>query len=82
VRIFTPTKETPFAGHPTVGTAFVLLQRGIVSSSCHELLLEEEVGPIPLRIEAGTPPLIWLRTPAIHEGAVSGRLSLCESAWT
>ena len=29
VRIFTPTKETPFAGHPTVGTAFVLLQRGI-----------------------------------------------------
>jgi len=54
VRIFTPTKETPFAGHPTVGTAFVLLQRGIVSSSCHEFLLEEEVGPIPLRIEAGT----------------------------
>jgi trans-2,3-dihydro-3-hydroxyanthranilate isomerase len=68
VRIFTPAKETPFAGHPTVGTAFVLLQRGIVSSSCHEFLLEEEVGPIPLRIEAGTPPLIWLRTPAIHEG--------------
>ena len=41
VRIFTPTKELPFAGHPTVGTAFVLLQRGIVSSSCHEFLLEE-----------------------------------------
>ena len=68
MRIFTPTKETAFAGHPTVGTAFALLQRGIVSSSCHEFLLEEEVGPIPLRIEAGTPPLIWLRTPAIHEG--------------
>jgi trans-2,3-dihydro-3-hydroxyanthranilate isomerase len=68
VRIFTPAKELPFAGHPTVGTAFVLLQKGIVSSSCHEFLLEEEVGPIPLRIETGTPPLIWLRTPAIHEG--------------
>jgi len=67
VRIFTPTKELPFAGHPTVGTAFVLLQKGIVSSSCHEFLLEEEFGPIPLRIEAGTPPLIWLRTPAIQE---------------
>jgi trans-2,3-dihydro-3-hydroxyanthranilate isomerase len=79
VRIFTPTKETPFAGHPTVGTAFVLLQRGIVSSSCHEFLLEEEVGPIPLRIEAGTPPLIWLRTPAIHEGrCLDG--SLCARA--
>lgn len=68
VRIFTPTKETPFAGHPTVGTAFVLLEKRIVSRSCHEFLLEEEVGPMPLRIEAGTPPLIWLRTPAIHEG--------------
>jgi trans-2,3-dihydro-3-hydroxyanthranilate isomerase len=79
VRIFTPTKETPFAGHPTVCTAFVLLQRGIVSSRCHEFLLEEEVGPIPLRIEAGTPPLIWLRTPAIHEGrCLDG--SLCARA--
>jgi trans-2,3-dihydro-3-hydroxyanthranilate isomerase len=68
VRIFTPAKELPYAGHPTVGTAFVLLQKGIVSSNCHEFLLEEEFGPIPLRIEAGTPPLIWLRTPAIHEG--------------
>ena len=79
VRIFTPAKELPFAGHPTVGTAFVLLQKGIVSSGCHEFLLEEELGPIPLRIEAGTPPLIWLRTPAIHEGrCLNG--SLCASA--
>ena len=79
VRIFTPAKELPFAGHPTVGTAFVLLQKGIVSSSCHEFLLEEEFGPIPLRIEAGTPPLIWLRTPAIHEGrCLNG--SLCARA--
>jgi len=79
VRIFTPTKELPFAGHPTVGTAFVLLQKGIVSSSCNDFLLEEEFGPIPLRIEAGTPPLIWLRTPAIHEGrCLDG--SLCAKA--
>jgi len=79
VRIFTPTKELSFAGHPTVGTAFVLLQKGIVSSSCHEFLLEEEFGPIPLRIEVGTPPLIWLRTPAIHEGrCLDG--SLCARA--
>jgi trans-2,3-dihydro-3-hydroxyanthranilate isomerase len=74
-----PTKELPYAGHPTVGTAFVLLQKGIVSSGCHEFLLEEELGPIPLRIEAGTPPLICLRTPAIHEGrCLNG--SLCASA--
>jgi trans-2,3-dihydro-3-hydroxyanthranilate isomerase len=79
VRIFTLTKELPFAGHPTVGTAFVLLQKGIVSSSRNEYLLEEEFGPIPLRIEAGTPPLIWLRSPAIHEGrCLDG--SLCARA--
>ena len=28
VRIFTPGKEMPMAGHPTVGTAYVLAQRG------------------------------------------------------
>jgi len=79
VRIFTPAKELPFAGHPTVGTAFVLLQKGIVSGSCHQFLLEEEFGPIPLRIESGTTPLIWLRTPAIHEGrCLDG--SLCARA--
>src|SRR5258706_16271291 len=30
VRIFTPTAEVPFAGHPNVGTAFVLARRGAV----------------------------------------------------
>src|ERR1700682_3164496 len=28
VRIFTPGRELPFAGHPTVGTAWVLARRG------------------------------------------------------
>src|SRR4051812_41590496 len=28
LRIFTPFQELPFAGHPTVGTSFVLLQNG------------------------------------------------------
>jgi len=31
VRIFTPSKELIFAGHPTIGTSFVLLAEGIVS---------------------------------------------------
>src|SRR5262249_108284 len=45
VRIFTPTKETPFAGHPTVGAAFVLLQKGIVSTACSWLLAGARLGP-------------------------------------
>ncbi len=79
VRIFTPAKELPYAGHPTIGTSFVLLQKGIVSSNCHEFLLQEEFGPIPLRIEAGARPLIWLRSPAIREGRCLDR-SLCARA--
>jgi trans-2,3-dihydro-3-hydroxyanthranilate isomerase len=58
VRIFTPTSEIPFAGHPNVGTAFVLareaLRRGEV---CPEgYLFEEEAGlvPVPLLHQDGT----------------------------
>ena len=68
VRIFTPAKELAFAGHPTVGTAFVLLQKGIVPSDSTDFMLEEEVGPVHIRIEQGQRPLVWLRTPPIHEG--------------
>src|SRR5690348_13163651 len=68
VRIFSPTKELPFAGHPTIGTAFVLLQEGIVSRNSSEFSLEEGVGPILLRIEGGPRPLIWMRMPPIREG--------------
>jgi trans-2,3-dihydro-3-hydroxyanthranilate isomerase len=68
VRIFTPAKEMPFAGHPTVGTAFVLLQEEAVLRNSTALILEEEIGLIPLRIEAGERPLIWLRMPPVREG--------------
>ena len=68
VRIFSPARELAFAGHPTVGTAFVLLQEGIVSENSAEFILEEQIGPVPIRIEAGQPPLIWLRMPPIREG--------------
>ncbi len=68
VRIFTPAKEMQFAGHPTVGTAFVLLQEEAVLRNSSELILEEEIGPVPLRIEGGHRPLIWLRMPPVREG--------------
>jgi trans-2,3-dihydro-3-hydroxyanthranilate isomerase len=68
VRIFTPTKEMPFAGHPTVGTAFVLLQEEAVLQNSRAIVLEEEIGLIPLRIEGGPRPLIWLRMPPVRQG--------------
>jgi trans-2,3-dihydro-3-hydroxyanthranilate isomerase len=68
VRIFTPAKEMAFAGHPTVGAAFVLLQEKIVPRDSSNFILEEQVGPVPLRVEAGRRPLIWLRMPPVREG--------------
>jgi trans-2,3-dihydro-3-hydroxyanthranilate isomerase len=52
VRIFTPKSEMPFAGHPNVGTAFVLASR---NPGCERLVFEEKAGLVPLDIlsEAG-----------------------------
>jgi len=47
VRIFTVVEELPFAGHPTLGTAFVL--RG--TSGASEIALELNVGKVPVRFE-------------------------------
>lgn len=51
VRIFTPRMEIPFAGHPTVGTTFVLATLGLVPAAATEIVLEEKVGLVPVRIE-------------------------------
>ena len=53
VRIFTPANELPMAGHPTVGTSFVLAREHMISRAGGEttITLEEGVGPIPVRIE-------------------------------
>ena len=48
VRIFTVQEELPFAGHPTLGTAFVL--RG--TSGASEIKLDLNVGQVPVRFEA------------------------------
>lgn len=66
VRIFTPQTEMPFAGHPTIGTAFVLTALGRIPGGATEFGLEENVGPIPIRLERRDPFLAWLRTPPIR----------------
>jgi len=45
VRIFTPAKEMAFAGHPTIGTAFVMRQEGSVSRNTSDFSLEEQSEP-------------------------------------
>jgi trans-2,3-dihydro-3-hydroxyanthranilate isomerase len=68
VRIFTPGREMPFAGHPTIGTSFVLLEEGAIASGTDRFSLEEGVGPVVVRVESGDRPMIWLRTPTITFG--------------
>ncbi len=51
LRIFTPARELPFAGHPTVGTA-VLLALLDGGSTERELVLEERIGPVACTVEA------------------------------
>ena len=46
-RIFTPTTELPFAGHPTLGTAFAI-QQEIVKDKVDRVNLNYQVGQIPV----------------------------------
>ncbi len=47
VRIFTPGREMPFAGHPTVGTAVLL---GLLDPGLTAFVLQEGVGPVPCEV--------------------------------
>lgn len=69
LRIFTPGKEMDFAGHPTVGTAYMLLQEGFVPKGTERFAVEENVGPISITVDRGPDPKFWLRTPPLREEA-------------
>jgi len=66
LRIFTPGRELPFAGHPTVGTAFLLAATGMIPLTEGEtrIVLGEGVGPVPvtIRVENGKPVSAQLTT--------------------
>jgi trans-2,3-dihydro-3-hydroxyanthranilate isomerase len=67
VRIFTPTTELPFAGHPNVGTAFVLASIGELGAldGPKSIVFEEGAGPVPIEIEVadGKPTRCELEAP-------------------
>ena len=66
-RIFTPTHEIPFAGHPTIGTAHVVLDTGFAACEGESLVQECGAGLVPLRIEgAGAARTLFLRAPEAH----------------
>ncbi|MHB1861926.1 MAG: PhzF family phenazine biosynthesis protein [Gemmatimonadaceae bacterium] len=71
VRIFTPEREMPFAGHPTVGTAHVLAHLGDVTLTGRHtaIVFEEGVGPVPVTIreEGGRPVFAQLSVAKLPE---------------
>jgi trans-2,3-dihydro-3-hydroxyanthranilate isomerase len=78
-RIFTPAREIPFAGHPTLGTAWVIREH-LAGRPVDSVTLELGVGRVPVAFEreegaagtAGAPgaELAWLAAPPIRLGAV------------
>ena len=72
VRIFTPGAEVPFAGHPTIGTAFFLVDEGLVDPAGRTaiaVVLEAGVGPVPVEVfvEGGRATAARLTTAGAHE---------------
>jgi len=61
VRIFTPTAEMPFAGHPNIGTAFSLATAGEFDEieTSIEVTFEEKAGPVPIAIHRREGQVIW-----------------------
>ncbi|MFE0501743.1 PhzF family phenazine biosynthesis protein [Lysobacter soli] len=64
VRMFSPRREVPFAGHPSVGTAHVVLDAGLAELVDGQIVQEGATGTLPLSVEgSGTTRTIAVRTP-------------------
>ncbi|KGM51031.1 phenazine biosynthesis protein PhzF family [Lysobacter concretionis Ko07 = DSM 16239] len=64
VRMFSPTREVPFAGHPSIGTAFAVLEAGMAGTQDGLVVQEGMTGLLPLRVEDdGGSRTIAVRTP-------------------
>ncbi len=62
VRIFTPAQEIPFAGHPTLGTAYII-QQEIIKQPVEQVILNLKVGQIPVALHYAdnSVDLLWMQ---------------------
>lgn len=74
VRLFTPAREIDFAGHPILGTAWVI-RHYLESSAPDSVCLNLAVGRIPVRFEAAEKALdaAWFQAPPITPGPFCAR---------
>ncbi|SDY04259.1 PhzF family phenazine biosynthesis protein [Lysobacter enzymogenes] len=64
IRMFSPRREVPFAGHPSVGTACVVLEAGLAAPVDGVLVQEGVAGLLPLAVSGeGEARMIAVRTP-------------------
>ena len=59
VRIFTPNEEVPFAGHPTLGTAFII-QNEVLEEPMEKLILNFKAGQIPVSFD-NQDEVLWMK---------------------
>ena len=78
VRIFTPVAEVPFAGHPTLGTAFVI-RREIIGKDVEQVNLNLKLKPIPVTFgqEAGR-DILWMKQKPPDFGDTTGPAAMAE----
>jgi trans-2,3-dihydro-3-hydroxyanthranilate isomerase len=69
-RILTPGQELPFAGHPTLGTAYVLVRSGRVPGGATAFNMEAQVGAVAVRIEgpSSDPSALFFTSPEVRFG--------------
>jgi PhzF family phenazine biosynthesis protein len=67
LRIFTPTREIPFAGHPTIGSAHAVIETGFAVPRAGLLIQECGAGCLPIRVEGErASSTLFVQAPAAH----------------
>ncbi|RUL76904.1 PhzF family phenazine biosynthesis protein [Dyella choica] len=75
VRIFTPQQELPFAGHPSVGSAYAAIEAGLVAGGKTKLIQQCAAGLLPVQIEhPGTERIIHVQAPVAKQCDVSAQM--------
>ena len=77
VRIFTPDAELPFAGHPTIGTAFLLASEGRVSPS---LVQTSTAGEVPVEVDLKNGRATMRQLPPVFSEPFLDRAAVAEGA--
>jgi len=87
LRIFTTTRELPLAGHPVIGTWFLLAELGVVPASEGQVQIQQQTGagilPVEITFRGGRPARVTMtqkearfKTPTISRGTLAESVGL------